>query len=140
MSNDRDRDEGTGRFLPTGHVTLTRVCPGCGRAFEAPHRTSRAYCSRECIPHSTSHRPDDVDLDTSWMIQGKCLGTDPELFFPERGDSTVEAKATCQGCPVQHPCLEYALEAGEKFGVWGGKSERERRKIRRARREGKEVA
>jgi WhiB family redox-sensing transcriptional regulator len=62
-----------------------------------------------------------------------CLGVDPDLFFPERGASTKEAKAVCQGCVVREDCLEYALANGEKFGIWGGLSERERRRIRRQR-------
>lgn len=71
--------------------------------------------------------------DTSWQGQGNCLGVDPDLFFPERGGSTREAKAVCRGCVVREACLEYALANGEKFGIWGGLSERERRRIRRQR-------
>lgn len=69
-----------------------------------------------------------------WMIHGVCRGVDPDLFFPERGESTIEAKAICSTCPVKYECGEYALSTGEKFGIWGGLSERERRKIRRHRR------
>jgi WhiB family redox-sensing transcriptional regulator len=58
---------------------------------------------------------------------------DPDLFFPERGASTREAKAVCRGCEVRDECLEYALDQGEKFGIWGGLSERERRRVRRQR-------
>ena len=72
-------------------------------------------------------------LDTSWQAYSNCLGVDPDLFFPERGASTKEAKAVCQGCVVQNDCLEFALQNGEKFGIWGGMSERERRRIRRQR-------
>ena len=61
------------------------------------------------------------------------LGVDPDLFFPERGASTREAKSVCRACPVQQECLEFALSNGEKFGIWGGMSERERRRVRRAR-------
>lgn len=68
-----------------------------------------------------------------WQMFANCLGTDPDLFFPERGASTKEAKAVCQGCVVREDCLEYALANGEKFGIWGGLSERERRRIRRQR-------
>ncbi len=69
----------------------------------------------------------------SWQRQANCMGVDPDLFFPERGASTREAKEVCRGCVVREDCLEYALENGEKFGIWGGMSERERRRIRRAR-------
>mgnify|MGYP000160797370 CR=1 FL=1 len=61
------------------------------------------------------------------------LGVDPDLFFPERGASTREAKEVCRGCIVRLECLEYALTNGEKFGIWGGLSERERRRLRRQR-------
>lgn len=73
------------------------------------------------------------DLDTDWKDYSNCLGVDPDLFFPERGASTREAKEVCRSCVVQNDCLEYALQNGEKFGIWGGMSERERRRIRRQR-------
>ena len=74
-----------------------------------------------------------ADLDMSWQEFANCLGVDPDLFFPERGASTREAKSVCRGCVVREDCLEYALQNGEKFGIWGGMSERERRRIRRQR-------
>lgn len=69
----------------------------------------------------------------SWQGLANCLGVDPDLFFPERGASTREAKEVCRGCVVRDDCLEFALANGEKFGIWGGMSERERRRIRRQR-------
>jgi WhiB family redox-sensing transcriptional regulator len=69
----------------------------------------------------------------SWQDEANCLGVDPDLFFPERGASTREAKEVCRGCVVRMDCLEYALDNGEKFGIWGGLSERERRRLRRQR-------
>jgi WhiB family redox-sensing transcriptional regulator len=74
-----------------------------------------------------------VDLAKRWQEQANCLGVDPDLFFPERGASTREAKGVCRGCEVRLECLEYALDHGEKFGIWGGLSERERRRVRRQR-------
>ena len=71
--------------------------------------------------------------ERSWQMQANCMGVDPDLFFPERGASTREAKEVCRGCVVREDCLEYALANGEKFGIWGGMSERERRRVRRAR-------
>lgn len=68
-----------------------------------------------------------------WQERANCLGVDPDLFFPERGASTREAKAVCRSCEVRVDCLEYALAHGEKFGIWGGLSERERRRVRRQR-------
>jgi len=73
------------------------------------------------------------DEARGWQDFANCLGVDPELFFPERGESTREAKEVCKGCSVREDCLEYALSNGEKFGIWGGLSERERRRIRRQR-------
>jgi WhiB family redox-sensing transcriptional regulator len=68
-----------------------------------------------------------------WYAKASCMGVDPDLFFPERGASTREAKNVCKECPVKGQCLDYALKTGERFGIWGGTSERERRKLRRKR-------
>jgi WhiB family transcriptional regulator, redox-sensing transcriptional regulator len=67
----------------------------------------------------------------SWQEQALCAETDPEAFFPEKGGSTREAKKICTGCEVRAECLEYALANDERFGIWGGLSERERRRLRR---------
>lgn len=77
--------------------------------------------------------PDPEAAARGWQNKANCMGVDPELFFPERGASTREAKEVCRGCVVRSDCLEYALANGEKFGIWGGLSERERRKVRRSR-------
>ena len=77
--------------------------------------------------------PDMVEDERRWQERANCLGVDPDLFFPERGASTREAKSVCRGCEVRAECLEYALAHGEKFGIWGGLSERERRRVRRQR-------
>lgn len=68
-----------------------------------------------------------------WMDEGICGQTDPEIFFPEKGGSTADAKRICMGCPVRRTCLEWALSNNERFGILGGKSERERRKIAKER-------
>ncbi len=68
-----------------------------------------------------------------WQDLANCRGADPDLFFPERGASTRTAKAICRECTVRVDCLEFAIVSSEKFGIWGGLSERERRKIRRER-------
>lgn len=72
--------------------------------------------------------------DGSWRLLANCRGCDPALFFPERGEMTREAKAVCNACVVREECLEYALSNGEKYGLWGGVSERQRRRMRTARR------
>ena len=74
--------------------------------------------------------PADDSL-AGWQERALCAQTDPEAFFPEKGGSTREAKKVCTGCDVRMECLEYALEHDERFGIWGGLSERERRKLKR---------
>lgn len=66
-----------------------------------------------------------------WSSRGQCNGLGPDRFMPGRGESTTPAKEKCTQCDVAGVCLRYALENGEKFGVWGGASERERRRIRK---------
>jgi len=66
-----------------------------------------------------------------WQERALCAQTDPEAFFPEKGGSTREAKKVCQQCEVRAECLDYALANDERFGIWGGLSERERRKLKR---------
>ncbi len=70
--------------------------------------------------------------DPGWQELALCAQTDPEAFFPEKGGSTREAKRVCQSCEVRQECLEYALGNDERFGIWGGLSERERRRLKRA--------
>jgi len=70
--------------------------------------------------------------EPDWQERALCAQTDPEAFFPEKGGSTREAKRICSGCEVRAECLEYALANDERFGIWGGLSERERRRLRRA--------
>ena len=66
-----------------------------------------------------------------WQELALCAQTDPEAFFPEKGASTREAKRVCQSCEVRAECLEYALANDERFGIWGGLSERERRRFKK---------
>jgi WhiB family redox-sensing transcriptional regulator len=74
---------------------------------------------------------DDAEGLLAWQDQALCAQTDPEAFFPEKGGSTREAKRICVGCEVKAECLEYALMQDERFGIWGGLSERERRRLKR---------
>jgi WhiB family redox-sensing transcriptional regulator len=67
----------------------------------------------------------------AWQDKALCAQTDPEAFFPEKGGSTREAKRICVSCEVKQECLEYALMQDERFGIWGGLSERERRRLKR---------
>lgn len=75
---------------------------------------------------------DGAAEEPDWQENALCAQTDPEAFFPEKGGSTREAKRICSGCEVRAECLEYALAHDERFGIWGGLSERERRRLRRA--------
>lgn len=70
------------------------------------------------------------DLAT-WKERALCAQTDPDAFFPEMGGSTRNAKKVCLGCDVREECLQYALANDERFGVWGGLSERERRNLKK---------
>jgi WhiB family transcriptional regulator, redox-sensing transcriptional regulator len=69
--------------------------------------------------------------ELGWQERALCAQTDPESFFPEKGGSTREAKRVCGSCEVRAECLEYALQHDERFGIWGGLSERERRRLKR---------
>ena len=73
-------------------------------------------------------------MDTSWMARGNCRDEAPARFFPSDGVGVDHARRICATCPVQEPCLEYALEQRIDHGVWGGASERERRRILKRRR------
>jgi len=73
---------------------------------------------------------DDAE-ENGWQERALCAQTDPEAFFPEKGGSTREAKRVCLTCDVRGECLEYALQNDERFGIWGGLSERERRKLKK---------
>ena len=75
-------------------------------------------------------------MTNHWRQYARCLGADPEIFYPpaESDDASDAAKAICAICPVREPCLEHAITAREKQGVWGGLDERERRRLVRQRR------
>lgn len=77
-------------------------------------------------------RADPIDDgELAWQADALCAQTDPEAFFPEKGGSTRDAKKVCAACTVRSECLEYALSNDERFGIWGGLSERERRRLRK---------
>ena len=70
-----------------------------------------------------------------WKERGRCKGIEPEIFYPEDDeDEGIEAKDICALCPVREACLEHAIAAREKVGVWGGYTARERRRLVRQRR------
>jgi len=75
-----------------------------------------------------------IDITVNWRERAACRGSDPDLFYPINEDEADEAIAICNACPVREPCLEYALAARERYGVWGGTTEKDRRRIWRKRR------
>jgi WhiB family transcriptional regulator, redox-sensing transcriptional regulator len=85
------------------------------------------------VPDRIEVAPATIDpaAEDQWQERALCAQTDPEAFFPEKGGSTREAKRICLGCEVRDACLEYALAHDERFGIWGGLSERERRRLKR---------
>lgn len=77
-------------------------------------------------PYEQAEEPEDPQ---AWREQALCAQVGDLPFFPAKGESAAEGKAVCAGCDVREQCLAYALENNERFGIWGGKSERERRAI-----------
>jgi WhiB family redox-sensing transcriptional regulator len=117
---------------------------------EFANRVTPISSAAEIAPKAASTVPDDWFVDPvqlglpgmrkpaasddnplAWQTDSLCAQTDPEAFFPEKGGSTRDAKKICTTCEVRTQCLEYALENDERFGIWGGLSERERRKLRK---------
>ena len=73
-------------------------------------------------------------MDTEWMARGNCASEPPSLFFPSDGVGVEVARRICATCPVKEACLEHALAHRIDHGVWGGASERQRRRILKRRR------
>ena len=74
---------------------------------------------------------DEDEDDDKWRDRALCAQVDPDLFFPEKGGPSRDAKQLCLSCPVKDPCLEFAMASEERFGIWGAMSERERRRLER---------
>lgn len=107
----------------------TLATPVAQPAISIPKPSSLSTSSRQILSFNDLVSPDDPSLD--WRDKGVCMQTDPEMFFPEKGGSTREAKQLCLGCEVIDQCLKYALDNNERFGIWGGMSERERREYKK---------
>lgn len=71
--------------------------------------------------------------DSRWWERANCRGLNADLFFPRRGDDVHQATAVCQSCAVKAECLDYAMDNGERFGIWGGLTGKQRRVLRRER-------
>ena len=87
-------------------------------------QVDKAYPPKDVIP----------PMNLVWRQRAACRGVDPEIFYPASEEEAEEAKAICAECSVRETCLEYALANREREGVWGGATERERRRIVRQRR------
>lgn len=77
---------------------------------------------------------DQREPDPDWRERGLCSQVDPELWFPQKGGSGTEAKKICARCEVRSVCLAWAIESDQQFGIWGGVSERELKRLKRQRR------
>jgi WhiB family redox-sensing transcriptional regulator len=110
-----------GVMASTPHTTFGSAPVVIGR----PHLTVVPDAPAAFEPEPLPPTPDQ------WQDRALCAQTDPEAFFPEKGGSTREAKKICLGCEVRSECLDYALAHDERFGIWGGLSERERRRLKR---------
>ena len=95
------------------------------RSMSRPRLAARRYPS---LLHALAA---GIDGQGDWRDRARCAEADPDAFFPEKGGSTRLAKQVCRACEVRSECLQYALDHNEPFGIWGGLSERERRRLRR---------
>ena len=73
---------------------------------------------------------DGIAAMPAWYAKANCVGTDPESFFPDKGGSASDARRVCVQCPVRKQCLQWALDTDERYGVYGGLTERERRDLK----------
>lgn len=115
------------KFWPSNRVTRSR-----GKDTEDEEFTSDDWAPRQSYAdENTLSFLIDESEELMWQENALCAQTDPEAFFPEKGGSTREAKRICLTCDVRGECLEYAVNHDERFGIWGGLSERERRKLKK---------
>jgi WhiB family redox-sensing transcriptional regulator len=103
-------------------------CDEC-RDAKATQNATRERATAEFLPLRSERAVFD---DAPWMVDGLCRQIDGDLWFPEHGESPHVAKRVCCRCSVIAPCLEFALSLNHAAGVWGGTTERERRRMRRA--------
>lgn len=116
----------------TGYATCGCRCSEC-RAANTRYRAKR----RAGMPAKLDGRPPSLPRPTvdgqRWKQDARCKGMDPEVWFPDVGSKIESAnlKAICNDCPVTAECLDYAMRAGEREGIWGGLSPRQRRTYRK---------
>ena len=115
--------------------TLERIADIFGRLgyelADGPDAPSEATGSHQVWIPLSGFLQEAEEGELGWQTEALCAQTDPEAFFPEKGGSTRDAKKVCSSCTVRAECLEYALANDERFGIWGGLSERERRRLRK---------
>lgn len=141
IRHELDPDYQRGRGHPTKAeieaAKPNQFCP-CQRC-RGHYRTLRIKTRHE-LERRYTPQPGPISDDPDWIDQGNCRGMHPSIWFPERGASVTRQKAICATCDVRQQCLDYALEHSIKSGIWGGTSERERRRIRSARNAEKRAA
>ena len=86
----------------------------------------------ELLEHQTQIIPIPITEERPWVVFSACRDKDPDLFFPDARSDTKEALAICASCPVRVDCLEYAIETDVRFGVWGGLTDKQRRRLVRS--------
>jgi WhiB family redox-sensing transcriptional regulator len=105
--------------------------PSTGSATASSQRPALAYVPEDFDHLLLALLSEPPPSKPDWREHGLCAQTDPDAFFPQKGGSSRDAKRVCDRCEVRDECLTYAIEHDERFGIWGGASERERRQIRR---------
>jgi WhiB family redox-sensing transcriptional regulator len=129
LSGGTGRETGNGERGGTGPEEGVSVLRSGGIPSDAGSLTqNRSPDEERAVVH------DQVSSSVTWRDLARCRGVDPEIFYPSADSDGREAKAICALCPVREPCLEYALAAREKDGIWGGLTARERRRLVRRRR------
>ena len=118
------------KLIRTLRIKLDRLKPAEEIQEQVKVRTDRHLSVRVSLPVTGESEKDENPL--AWQTDALCAQTNPEAFFPEKGSSTKNAKKICNTCDVKEKCLDYALENDERFGIWGGLSERERRNLQKS--------
>lgn len=118
------------KLIRTLKIKLDRLHPAKQNQTRNESRSVEPVATRALLPIPIFRSANELE---GWKKFASCAQTDPEVFFPEKGDSTKQAKKICSLCDVTTQCLEYALDNDEQFGIWGGLSEQERRKLRKVR-------
>lgn len=121
----------SGHSEPSGEDHLAPVTDLPRREAEPEEAPEEAQSSQQVWIPLEGFLSEQEEGELGWQTEALCAQTDPEAFFPEKGGSTRDAKKVCSSCTVRQECLDYALDHDERFGIWGGLSERERRRLRK---------